>query len=161
MNKFSGSLLDGQLVFGKYPTVEEANVVVASGYTHVINLCLSSEITWTPIVWPSQVIVEHYPFLDGRSQRPEAHWLTFPPFLGKLLTWLQQGHRLYIHCLGGHGRSATIAAILYGHIMKCTSQEAIKAVYTAHQQRTEMKPQWRKLGAPQREKQKQLVANYM
>lgn len=164
MNKFSALLLNGQLAFGKYPTIEEAETIIASGYTHIVNLCPKSEISWTAIVWPEKITVEYYPFLDGRCQRPEgtiAPWSTFQPFLSKLLTWLQQGHRLYIHCLGGHGRSATIAAILYGRIMQCAPEKAISAVYTAHQQRTEMKPQWRKLGAPQRDKQKELVFNFI
>jgi len=159
MDNFSASLLDGAIVFGKYPTQEEADLIVRSGFTHIVDLTCPEEITWTPYVVP--ITYRKYPFEDGRSQKPRDGWDTFQPLVDELVALLRDGNKLYIHCLGGHNRSAGLAAILYGLIERKTSEEAIAAVYQAHQARNEMKAKWRKLGAPQRAKQKQIIKKYL
>lgn len=162
MNAFSASLLKGRLVFGKYPTPEEAQIVEDNQYTHVVNLTCPEEITWNPIIWSQEIKYITYPFRDGQAQIPVAGWDSFEPFLRKIIRILEnRNNKIYILCFGGHGRSATISAILYGKIKNVDSEEAINRIYRAHQRRTEMKPKWRKLGSPQREKQKDIIRKYL
>ena len=162
MNDFSASLLKGKLVFGKYPTQDEVNTIIKEKFTHVINLCISDEITWELPLYNSSIIFYDYPFKDGTSQTPEQGWNSFENFINRVISFLDDDkNKIYIHCLGGHGRSATIAAIIYGRILNKTSDECLEAVYDAHQLRITMKDKWRKLGAPQRAKQKAIVKKYI
>ncbi len=70
---------------------------------------------------------------------------------------LYEGITVYIHCRGGHGRSATLAGLTYGLYHAKKSSLVLKMVWEAHQARTEMKARWRKLGAPQRMLQKKQI----
>ena len=175
MEDFSASLLDGRLIFGKYPKQSEVGLLFAGGISHIVNLCTKEEIEgWSSddrysIPIESKICYLEYPFEDGRKQVPVEGWDSFPIFIATLIDILSADREniLYLHCKGGHGRSATISAIVYGKIMKISSKEAIDAVYQAHQKRKvmsddpEKSAKWRKLGAPQREKQKEIVKKYL
>lgn len=160
MEKFSASLLNGMLVFGKYPTQKEANIIMKNNYNYIINLCPQSEVTWIPPEWNNVKII-NYPFADGNIQSPLYGWDSFDPFLNKIIGYIENDKKVYIHCKGGHGRGATIAAIIYARITQCSSDEALQDIYNAHQNRIVMKPKWRKLGAPQRVKQINIVHKYV
>jgi alkylated DNA repair dioxygenase AlkB len=162
MERFSASLLDGRLVFSKYPTEDELTLVVSAGYNYIVNLCTSEEVTWTPYLAPVGVWVLNYHFEDGKKQTPQSGWGSFDSFIQSLVIILKtRKNKLFIHCRGGHARSALIAAIIYALVTKTSADEAIEAVHTAHQARTEMDDKWRRLGAPQREKQRQIIRNYL
>jgi len=160
MEDFSASILDGRIVFGKYPIQDEADIIIKNGYNIIVNLCTNDEITWEPVKWPKSTVIINYPIKDGNSQTPTEGWEGFLSFINNLLEILRE-HKLYVHCLGGHGRSATIASLLYGKTMKVSSIESINIIYNAHQKRKVMKDKWRKLGAPQRAKQKRIISNYL
>ena len=166
MDDFAAPLLNQRLWFGKYPTPEELDIIVAEGFTHIINLCTPEEVTWDPYQVPqsSKIKVIFYPFEDGKTQplsetssRP-LEWTTFSPFIKRLQTILRTPtNKMYIHCKGGHGRSPTISAIVCGLMENKHSTTILKEVHAAHQSRKIMLDKWRKLGAPQRAKQKILV----
>lgn len=165
MNAFSSSLLEGRLWFGKYPTPEEVQCLEQSGMTHMVNLCTPDNVTWTP--YTTSLPVMTYPFYDGKLQYPLGEsrdmttWTTFDPFLTQLVTLLANPNtRLYVHCKGGHGRSAMVAALLVARHLDMDADTALSLVHAAHQERTEMKPRWRRLGAPQRARQKAIVHYY-
>lgn len=165
MEDFAADLLRGKLWFGKYPTPEEVDIVSSSGFTHIVNLCTPEEITWEPYVPPKYITTINYPFCDGTLQKPlgekedlPEQWKTFPDFIERLIEILKQPQtKIYVHCLGGHGRSPTIAAIVYGLILNKDSDTTIGDVREAHQRRKVMKDKWRRLGAPQRAKQKRII----
>ena len=162
MERFSAPLLGGRLVFSKYPTPEELDVILSNGFTHIVDLCTPDEMTWEPYVCPGSVTVIKYPFVDGKVQAPLQGWDSFLPFIRDLIEILStESNKLLIHCKGGHGRSATIVGIIYGLVTKTDAETTIIAVHAAHQSRTEMLPKWRKLGAPQRNKQKDIIRKYL
>lgn len=70
----------------------------------------------------------------------------------------------YIHCRGGHGRAAVIAALVYGYYYNVSADKALTAIHTAHGARLKMDAKWRRLGAPQtalqKEQVKRLLAPY-
>lgn len=161
MRSFSASLLKGRLVFSKYPAEEELAIIVSRGFTHIVNLCTPEEVTWTPYQAPAGIWVLNYPFEDGKKQAPVGGWDGFDRFIDTLVHLLEERkNKLLVHCRGGHGRGPTIAAIVYALVTKVSPDEAIAAVYAAHQKRTEMADKWRALGAPQREKQKDIIRNF-
>ena len=154
MEEFSASLYNNMIVFGKYPSQEELDTVGADfvGALIVVDLTADGEITSGMYDSPRV----RFPIKDRRAVEPHRY-----PELRDLVVFLSQkvlsGRRIYIHCRGGHGRSGMIAALVYKRVTKCTGEEALKMVYDAHQQRTVMKPKFRKLGCPQTAAQKRLV----
>lgn len=161
MENFSAILLNGHLSFGKYPTQNEADIISQNDYTHIINLCTDDEITWSPPSFNKNIKIIHYPFEDGNKQYPSNGWPSFEPFIKKIIKLLNNNNnKLYIHCKGGHGRSATITAILYARLTGCSSVIALDTVHKAHQNRLFIKHKWRLLGAPQRLKQKLIVNKF-
>ena len=164
LEDFAGKLLDGRLWFGKYPTDEEVTILEAEGFTHIINLCTHEEIIW--ISYVTHCLVINYPFEDGWSQKPRQEilggnfstWTGFLPFITTLIKLVDSvDTKVYIHCKGGHGRSPMFCAIICGVIEGLDATTVLELVHAAHQKRKVMKPKWRKLGAPQRTKQKKLV----
>lgn len=153
MDQFSASLHNGLLVFGKYPTDAEVNLLKESGYSIFVDLCPSEEITWTPYDRDNITYIDH-PIYDRGAPRKDAL-----PLILSLGAKIRQGERVYIHCRGGHGRSATLAAAILIHLTSCTGEEALSRVKEAHAARKEMKPRFRRIGAPQTRIQKEYVKN--
>lgn len=144
MDQFSSVLAEGRIRFGKYPTDPEVALLKANQYLIFLDLCPPSEITWTPYD-RSGLYYNHLPMPDRSVRADDA----VRSFLHQLVEVLKQGHRVYIHCRGGHGRSAAVAAVVYGLLTNQDGRVALEAVRRAHQVRGEMKPKYRKLGAPQ------------
>ena len=71
---------------------------------------------------------------------------------------------VYVFCLGGTGRSGTVAAAVYGKIHKLSGKEALKHINKEwHTQRdlSLIRPQIVKLGSPQTAVQKKVVKQYL
>ena len=79
--------------------------------------------------------------------------------ISTLVEYINSGYKIYIHCKGGHGRSAVLTALVLRG-MGYTPEKALKLVYESHQERPEMLERWRKIGAPQSKKQKDYVRNF-
>lgn len=169
MKDFAFSLIGGRLWVGKYPTDGEISIIEGQGFTHIVNLCTKDEVTWEPYRVKSLITSIAYPFHDGSKQTPESEassnyklWTTFTDFLLELKEILSnRTNKVYIHCKGGHGRSPMIAAILYGILENKCPEEALEYIKASHQTRITMDPKWRRLGAPQRNRQKEIVRYYL
>lgn len=68
--------------------------------------------------------------------------------------------RLYVHCRGGHGRAGMVVACLL-RLHGLTSEEALREVYSAHQERTHMEARFRTMGSPQTKVQKHFVHSFL
>lgn len=157
LNTFSCSV--GEVCrFGKYPTEDEAIALSTAGYTLFVDLTTKAEITWPPYKIPENVTRLSHPIPDRQpigktaQEKVQYEWV-----LSQILNERDSGRRVYIHCRGGHGRSATMAAVAYSLGTGCDAQEALKAVKEAHKTRTVMSDKMRKLGAPQTASQKRFV----
>ena len=53
----------------------------------------------------------------------------------RLVGLLREGHVLYVHCWGGHGRTGTVIAIVIGLVYGLPGQEALDACSERHEQR--------------------------
>lgn len=154
MERFTASLLDGLIRFGKYPTSTEAALLKENGYTIFLDLCPLEEITWEPYS-RDDIYYNSYPIPDRTPHI--GHLRVFRSWMNQFETLLRYGYKVYIHCRGGHGRSGLVAAILYGRLTRSGGEEALRVVHEAHQQRTEIKPKFRNMGAPQTLAQKRFV----
>jgi len=67
---------------------------------------------------------------------------------------------VYIHCRGGHGRSALVAACVLIRLYGLTSDVAGKTIFNAHQTRRNISLQMRTIGAPQTHTQFHFMHNF-
>ena len=68
---------------------------------------------------------------------------------------LNQGHKLYIHCRGGHGRSGIVSACLLIH-MGYTNEQALDLVGKFHKTRTYLPD----FPCPQTQQQVEFIKSY-
>lgn len=68
--------------------------------------------------------------------------------------WLNTGHKIYIHCKGGHWRSATVCAAWYKRKYGLDGTKTLQIIHQAHQNRLIIKTRFRKTGAPKTATQK-------
>lgn len=146
MDAFSSSLLDGELRFGKYPTDEEVTLLREAGYTIFIDLTEPKEITWEPYDTEG-LYYTRIPIKD-RGFTPYDYTL-LEEMMCSLTAFVGGEHRIYVHCRGGHGRSATFAGIVLGLVTGSPIDDILEAVKQAHRSRTVMKTKMRNIGAPQ------------
>jgi len=153
---------DPSILFGKYLSDEEARLVRDAGYTLFVDLTTKDEITWAPYVLPPETSLIVLPIPDRQpiGKTLEEKQL-YHNTIESLLTHLDKGRCIYIHCRGGHGRSGTMAAILYALRQKVDATEALRVIKEAHQKRIVMSDKMRKLGAPQTAAQKRFVISFV
>lgn len=154
MERFSASLYNGAIRFGKYPTDEEVILLKKNGYLVFIDLCPQEEITWTPYS-KEGLYYNYFPIPDRTPQVGDMD--VFRNFIRRLVEVIRSGYKIYVHCRGGHGRSGMFAAVLYGRSTGLNSTICLQEIYNVHQLRTEIKPQFKKMGAPQTDSQKRFV----
>ncbi len=150
--------IDDKLYFGKYPTQEEANLLLENDFEVYVDLTTADEVTWAPYKLAKGVIKMTCPLVD---RTPDAVDNTvFLNTIKEIIRYYRGDRKIYIHCRGGHGRSAVVAAIVIAHLKNTSPSGALKLVKTAHSHRKIMEAKWRKMGAPQTKAQKDFVLNY-
>jgi hypothetical protein len=144
------SVLAPNICFSKYICEETLDELSHWGVTLILNLCEWSE-GLDAYTAPPGVLVFSAPIpdMDTLLDR-QAMTITH-----ELHTYLTMGHKICIHCKGGHGRSALMAGLLLSKQDPTLSPtDVLTMVYQAHQKRRVMKPRWRRMGAPQTKEQK-------
>ena len=142
------SKLCDRLYFGKYPCVKTMEELEPLGITHFIDCVSNGEYIFRNIKeysLPEQITRIHFPIEDmGIEDDVEV-----TKFIDELLEILFDNprNRIYIHCYGGHGRSATIAGILYGKLLGIPYNQVIDIVRSSHRQRKTLRREWRYNGA--------------
>ena len=69
---------------------------------------------------------------------------------------LQNNHKIYIHCKGGHGRSGILVACILSKYYNITTEKSIELTTKFHNERKGMREKWKKIGSPQTYRQKNL-----
>jgi len=67
----------------------------------------------------------------------------------------------YIHCRSGHGRSGLVVACILKVYHSWDTDTALMKTNEYHNMRKDMKPQWRRIGAPQTTGQKDYVRQFV
>lgn len=109
---------------------------------------------------PNNIIYLSYPIVDKRQPASIISILS----LIQIITSLTN-KPVYLHCRGGHGRSAVVAICLYLYLYKINNltpnyDSIVIAINNAHQSRKIMADRWRRLGVPQTKSQKQFCLNF-
>lgn len=155
-----------QILFGWYPDRPDSsglysnniNALLSTGRTVFVNLTTSEE---------THLLYDYVSYLDQMNPKPLYYSYAIPDcgipndmesfrkFIIELHKLVQQGHKLYIHCRGGHGRSGIVAGCLLiqmGH----TADEALDMISAAHKTR-EYLPNY---PCPQTDEQRRFIQNY-
>jgi protein-tyrosine phosphatase len=97
------------LYFGAYPDDTTRAQVLSKGVTVFVDLTNPSDGV-PDYQLPTGVERWHYPTPDQRTL-PDDVTIELVRRIGVALS---QGRGIYCHCLGGHGRSAVVAACVFG-----------------------------------------------
>lgn len=142
--------LSNTIYYGIHPT----RVAPDFHIDHFINLTEKQDIVDNYVY---NVPMYNYPIKDRKAPTLD--------YLGKIVDFiLTLTGIIYIYCKGGHGRSGTITAALWGKINNLDGIVALKHIDTEWRKQrnlTLLKPYLIKLGSPQTNCQKQVVIKYL
>lgn len=142
------AILNERLAFGRYPFPPDRAVeeLEAHGFTVFVDLTTPRD-----NVAPYQEYLSggstylHYPIEDRTLPEDVT---AFVVYVNRLVDGIGKGANVYAHCRGGHERSAALAAVLFAALnVAHSTDEVFQKVRQAHQDRKEMKPEWRLRGA--------------
>lgn len=146
------SVLSHNICFSKYICDETLAELLSWEVTLIVNLCCPSE-KLPPYQTPETVQRINYPIPD-QGTLPDNQALELTHYLSQCLLL---GHKICIHCKGGHGRSALMAGLLLGYNSALQPDQVLKQVREAHGRRIVMSPKWRRIGPPQTTQQKDQI----
>ena len=149
--------LSDYLYFGKYPCESVINELEQLGVNVFVDLTEDND-DLKPYNIKGDKIVLKIPVIDCYIMDDnELHWLL--EYLKNLIVY--RNKILYIHCRGGHGRSAVVAGILYGYCNDMNSKTVLETLSRVHSERRIVKDEWRRLGCPQTQSQKNQVIRFL
>lgn len=141
---------------GAYPSQEQADELINDGYSVFVDLTLRGEIDQEYII-PVYVRYIAFPIIDRDVPISEESFFLLIQTIGKLA--VLRAEKIYIHCLGGHGRSGLlgIAFLIYLRYVEMqwnkepilslpyekVALEITKRVTESHKTRKNMKDVWR------------------
>lgn len=120
---------DGRVIVGSYPQHTDSgltpNSLAEYGVTTIVNL--------TPKRYIAPLHIINFPIANGKAS-PKMATIEL---IDKLVILYNQGHVIYIHCMGGHGRAGMIGALLLGSLCKLDGVEAINIVERCRETRAD------------------------
>ena len=134
---YSNWLIPNRICVGGYPRSKEVDNIVSVGITTFVNLVEEDE----------QLRCGPFYFAQSKKKTtlPKLNYITFPirdknieddekvkQLVELLVTLVNRGEVLYMHCVGGHGRTGTIAAILLGRLYSLSAHDSLGWVQSFH-----------------------------
>jgi protein-tyrosine phosphatase len=144
------SIVDDSIYFGKYPdesilqTLSNLKITTILDLTHFFENLPSYKV-------PDNMKRIHFEIVDRGVEDDEK----VKEIIDSIIS--TQSFPIYIHCKRGHGRSGTIAAILYGKMNNKTADESIDYIKKCHEKRTVVSKRVRQLNTPMNEAQKEQI----
>jgi protein-tyrosine phosphatase len=144
------SIVDDSIYFGKYPdesilqTLSNLKVTTILDLTHFFENLPAYKV-------PDNMKRINFEIVDRGVEDDEK--------IKELIEGIisTQYFPIYIHCKRGHGRSGTIAAILYGKMNSKTADESIEYIKKCHEKRTVVSKRVRMLNTPMNDIQKEQI----
>ena len=113
---------DKRIVVGAYP--HQTNIKkIFNSFDVIVNL-VPGDIFYEKDV-PENVLLIKFPIKEGGVES----YQNCVRLVDKLLDHYHDGKKIYIHCVGGHGRAGTIASIVLGRLENLDAKEAIDKTY--------------------------------
>lgn len=144
-------------LFGGFPTQENVDELEKNGVRYFVNLTEENEQKINPYKTNYEYI--EYPIKDNNIP---TDLVSFSCFLIKISNLIKElkNNMIFIHCRGGHSRSALVVACLLCHIFGLTPSKSLEYTTKCHSSRKIMRERWRKVSAPQSFIQKKFVYKF-
>lgn len=137
LNEFKGPIensnwiIKNKLLVGKYPYYE-INQLISLGFNTYVCLQPSDELDKLSSYKSKVENFYHYPIPDLKIIDDEST-INYVQSIIKLIH--QPSSKIYIHCMGGHGRTGVIVSLLFGYLYRMTNGEALKMTQKLHDAR--------------------------
>jgi len=147
---------------GAYPSQEQADELIDDGYEVFVDLTLRGEVINEYII-PTNIVYICFPIIDKSIPSSNQSFFSLIKAIGKLSVLGEK--KVYVHCLGGHGRSGLlgISFLIYLKYIELiwdsklvtslpyqsVTLETMKIVTDVHKTRKIMKERWRLMDVPQ------------
>lgn len=154
----SSEFIKNKALFGSYLLQEQVDFFEKYGVRYFIDLTCDGEKKIVP--YKTKYTHIRYPITDCRVP---TDWKSFSQFIirvANIIKDLPSGHKVYIHCKGGHGRAGIVVACLLCYLYRLTPSEALSKTTKYHSRRLEMREKWRRMGSPQTRSQKHFVTKF-
>jgi len=149
----SNWVIQGMVLCGENPSSKDNDTHLSNLMAHVnvgitIYVCLQQKgelenfrpyindyaelATKLSVSGPVDARVIHFPIVDGFSAPDDTKLLEF---VKELISLIQKGEKLYIHCWAGRGRTGIIVACLLGVLYSIPAMEALQRTNMYYKQR--------------------------
>lgn len=138
---YSNWVIPGSLLVGAYPRSKNMPFILPTGCTKFICLMEEKELLrhgdyfnyyiLKNVKEPKLYSYVHNPIPDHGIMDDEG----VIKFVKDIITWIQQGDKIYLHCLGGHGRTGTIVSLLLAKLYDLDGYIAMEYCQAFHDTR--------------------------
>jgi protein-tyrosine phosphatase len=118
---FCSLVYENMIAFGPYPLQEQVDILVDNDFTVFVDLTDFQDIRY------NAPISIRYPIQDGNIPVGSIREL-----IDKVIDFLDEGYRVYIHCEHGRGRSVLLTACVLASVQNLDYDETIEILNTAH-----------------------------
>lgn len=140
---YSNWVIPGSLLVGAYPRSKNLPFILPTGVTKFICLMEDKELqrhgdyfnynVIKSVKDPKNYSYIHFPIQDHGIVDDN----TIIKFVGDLISWINKGEKIYMHCLGGHGRTGTIVSLLLSKLYSLDGYLAMEYCQAMHDTREE------------------------
>jgi ribA/ribD-fused uncharacterized protein len=129
-------------LFGSYPEQKDIEYLENQGVELILNLTTEND---NLIPYQTSKIVIKYPIQDTKVPKDNLKFVFLILFLE---SYVKSGKKIFIHCRGGHGRSALVSAALLCRLENISTDESIQKISESHNTRIKMNPKHRDVICP-------------
>eukprot|EP01080_Neovahlkampfia_damariscottae_P006210 gene6210-10216_t len=144
-NEYCNWVIPNALLVGAYPRRKNLETILPLEITKFICLMEEHEIKRYGDYFNFNVLktaknpklysFEHVPIKDHSVLVDEEAM----ELVTKIINWLNNGEKIYLHCLGGHGRTGTIVSLLLFRLYKLDAYNAMEFCQKFHDSRGKTK----------------------
>ena len=154
----SSYFVKDRALFGGYPRQEEVDELESVGVICFVNLTYDTERRITPYTSSKKII--YFPIPDHGVPSDKVLFAGLISLLTDLIKGLEHGQRIYVHCKGGHGRSALVVACILHDMYRYNADQVIELSTIYHTQRPRLKSKWRNVVCPHHRFQRKYVYSF-
>ena len=126
-------------LFGAYPTQKDIEDLENYNVKLFVNLTTEEENLFD---YRSKYDIIKFPIIDRDIPDDNYNFVLLILFLENYINEIKSS-KIYIHCKGGHGRSAMVSACLLCRLEDISPDEAIDIVSDSHSKRKILKDKWK------------------
>ena len=159
MNTCSYFIKDKAL-FGSYPNQEQVHELEEIGVRYFIDLTDPVSEFYKVTKYETKYTYISYPIKDHSIPTNLRSFAQLILQIADILKKLEKDKKIFINCIGGHGRSGIVVASVLCFVFQISPQNALEYTKYFHNNRENMREKWRKIGSPQTLEQKKFVIDF-